>query len=371
MLDDDESGLLVPPGNLPPLISEFNSQGDLYIYYVTMDENSSPVPFDLALNAVDPDEDPLSWSISIQAARGIATASATGNSSEIGYIPESDFHGVDSFLVEVTDGKGGYGTLIVSVTIRETGTGPDIGVQIGDTFSFVSSFVPTLKNTSSRGSAYITGYVPANAEVIGVRLINAGGETVAPARGGLYNDGYGPSARHDEYDAMGLEQGSMSAHYADTGIFYSSSSLTARIPDDTSITQMNGIEMDPEPNGANVLRSSGPPYYAHNAWDLTQMYAYGAKPGLVNNDGRGNIPYLYGSPVAGPQSHYPYEKVPTPACSDGINNDLDAFMDYPADPECATTLDDDETGASSAPVGPWQRIRYVGSEMYRRPNGLR
>ncbi len=32
-----------------------------------------------------------------------------------------------------------------------------------------------------------------------------------------------------------------------------------------------------------------------------------------------------------------------PECSDGIDNDLDTFIDFPADPQCADAADDDES----------------------------
>ena len=70
-------------------------------------------------------------------------------------------------------------------------------------------------------------------------------DTLPPRRGGQYNDGYGPRARHNEFDTRGLGQGSLSAHYADTGIFYSTDARTLRIPDNAFITVFNGQQMTP------------------------------------------------------------------------------------------------------------------------------
>ena len=244
------------------------------------------------------------------------------------------------------------------------GMGTDTKANIGDILTFIIQFTPVPNGASRGAGGYITEYIPPNTEVVGVRLIDENGNTVAPKLPALMHDGWGPRARHDEFDAMGLLQGSLAQVYGDTGIFYSTSPLTMRDPANAFITVFNGLVMNPDPTGSGglgqLLGTMGP-YYSHNEWDRIQAYAFGVSSGTVSQDGKGNTPFMYGSAVAGPQTHYQYEKVATPACSDGINNDGDAFADYPDDPECASALDDDETAAADGPVGPWQRIRSVGS----------
>jgi uncharacterized repeat protein (TIGR01451 family) len=240
-------------------------------------------------------------------------------------------------------------------------------VNTGDILTFIIQVTPFPNNATQGAGAYITEYIPGNTEVVGARLIDEDGHTVMPHRGPRMNDGYGPRARHDEFDGLGLLQGSMSAVYADTGIFYSSDPRTARSPDDVFLSVFNGIEIDPGPSGAGQLDQelgfTGPPYHAHNEWDRTQTLAFGVSGGTVGGDGRGNTPFGFGSPVAGQHTHYMFDVVADPECSDGINNDADTEVDYPNDPQCASALDDDETAASDAPLGPWQRIHYWGSEV--------
>lgn len=247
------------------------------------------------------------------------------------------------------------------------GMGTDTTAQVGDVLTFIIRFTP-LPNSASRGAGgYITEYVPANTEVVGARLIDALGNTLRPKRGAFMDDGWGPRGRHNGFDGMGLGQGSLSQLYADTGIFFSQSPLTLRSPANQFITVQNGLTVTPVPTGAgqldNFLAFTGPPFYAHNEWDRVQAIAYGANGGSVVSNGTGNTPFQYGSPVAGPETHYLFEKVLTPACSDGMDNDGDGSADYPADAQCASSLDNDETGAASGPVGPWQRIKYTGSEI--------
>ena len=85
---------------------------------VAMSINGVPNAFSLTLNATDVDPtDTLTWSISAQATNGTAVASGTGSSMVIGYTPNTDYSGSDSFVVQVSDGNGGTDTITVNVTI--------------------------------------------------------------------------------------------------------------------------------------------------------------------------------------------------------------------------------------------------------------
>jgi len=84
---------------------------------VTISKNGSPTPFSLTLHATDLNNDPLTWSISTPAGHGTARVSGKGTSKAISYIPDTDYVGSDSFAAQVSDGKGGTDTIIVSVTI--------------------------------------------------------------------------------------------------------------------------------------------------------------------------------------------------------------------------------------------------------------
>ena len=88
-------------GSLPPVISESDPQA------VTMSEDGAPIPFNLLLHATDPNGDALTWSIAAPPANGAATASGGGLSKAIGYTPDPDYNGADSFTVQVADGRVG------------------------------------------------------------------------------------------------------------------------------------------------------------------------------------------------------------------------------------------------------------------------
>lgn len=105
--------------NEAPVIIEGASTG------VTMDEDGSPTAFSLTLNATDGDGDPITWSIQSQGSIGTASASGTGASKAIGYTPNANMNGADSFVVRVSDGRGGTDDITVNVTIDPQNDDPD------------------------------------------------------------------------------------------------------------------------------------------------------------------------------------------------------------------------------------------------------
>jgi hypothetical protein len=79
--------------------------------------------FDLVLHATDVDEDSLTWIILTDATHGTASVdSGTGSSQTIHYTPTPGYTGPDTFVVQVSDGKGGVDTFTVNVTINNRNT---------------------------------------------------------------------------------------------------------------------------------------------------------------------------------------------------------------------------------------------------------
>ncbi len=67
------------------------------------------------LTATDPDHDPLHWSLSQNATNGKVTLN---NAGEWTYTPQANFHGKDSFKIQVDDGHGGISekTIIINIS---------------------------------------------------------------------------------------------------------------------------------------------------------------------------------------------------------------------------------------------------------------
>ncbi|MCC6993648.1 MAG: VWA domain-containing protein [Deltaproteobacteria bacterium] len=229
----------------------------------------------------------------------------------------------------------------------ETGTsagggGSDVRVAVGDVILFKFKYVPVPDNYVHGVNGYLTEYIPANTEVVGVRLTDAAGLTRNVRRPGLSFDGCGGNCGADfslpsSTGTRTVLDGSLAGVLADAGFFFSTDTRTARTPGNVFITLMNGLPMSPTPQYsasiALLLGATGG-LNAHNAWDLTQVNAYGIQGAASGNSGKGNTPFGYGSPVAGPQSHYSFEATGFAA---------------------APTIRFNDT------VGPWQRARSAES----------
>ncbi len=241
----------------------------------------------------------------------------------------------------------------VSVIDPESGTSSgggttDVNVGPGDIILFRIHFA-ALPDKLLRGvQGYLTDYIPANTEVVGVRIIDADGLTLPPRYPSLAPDGCGNAC--NSFNAVpcsagggcsggtrSLAAGSIAQVYADTGVFYATDVRLMRNPGTSFLTFDNGILMSPEPELADrmaLFLETASPFYAHNDWDWDQVQAYGYNGCASGTDGRDNTPHLYGSPVAGPDTWYLYEAT---------------------DNAGAIELND--------AVGPWARVRYPGSQL--------
>ena len=114
------SGLLPPPA--APVITQ--GAGPL-AETILEDTNATWAAADL--NATDADvDDVLTWSVETNATNGVATVSGTGsNPSTFTYVPNGDFNGNDSFVVQVSDGDLND-TITVNVTVTAVNDAPVI-----------------------------------------------------------------------------------------------------------------------------------------------------------------------------------------------------------------------------------------------------
>jgi hypothetical protein len=231
-----------------------------------------------------------------------------------------------------------------SGTSSDTGT-TDVRLAVGDVILFRFNFFPVPNGQIHGLNGWLTEYIPPNTQVVGVRLIDDAGNTILPRYPGIATDGCGGACNGfnsvpSSTGNRNLDDGSIAQLYADTGVFYSVDARTRRNPGTSFITLSNGITMSPPPQRVSDIDSvlgAVAPYFVHNAWDWAQVRAFGIpNPGgnASGNNGSGNAPFNYGSPVAGPQTHYRFE---------------------------ATEFGSAPTIRFNDTVGPWNRIRYPGS----------
>ncbi|SMC21489.1 VCBS repeat-containing protein, partial [Andreprevotia lacus DSM 23236] len=78
-------------------------------------------PFKGKFNAVDIDNDPLTFSTTTNPQHGTVVINSDGNWT---YTPGKDYNGQDSFVVLVSDGKGGTDTVTINVTVTPVNDNP-------------------------------------------------------------------------------------------------------------------------------------------------------------------------------------------------------------------------------------------------------
>ena len=97
---------------------------------VTMSEDGSPTAWSVpTLGATDAEtaDSSLVWSVSSAATSGTADVSGTAATpSTFTYVPNADFNGSDSFVVQVTDGASLTDTITVNVTVSGVSDAPVI-----------------------------------------------------------------------------------------------------------------------------------------------------------------------------------------------------------------------------------------------------
>ena len=181
----------VATNNLPPEITQGPSVS------VTMSEDGAPTAFSLTLNATDADGDALTWSISTPATHGTATASGTGASKAIGYSPAANYNGSDTFVVQISDNRGGLDTINVNVTIQSINDLPVIteGVSVPRTMSedgAPTAFSLTLNATD----------VDATAITWSISTAATHGTATASGTGNSKAIGYVPTANYSGADSF-------------------------------------------------------------------------------------------------------------------------------------------------------------------------
>ncbi|MFT5408799.1 MAG: putative repeat protein (TIGR01451 family) [Verrucomicrobiales bacterium] len=222
-----------------------------------------------------------------------------------------------------------------------------------------------LKSTPGPGTdtgfgGYLTFYIPEGTQVVGAAYVQpdgAGGFNTASLKGpSIAPIGSGPvgatntptlaglmlgpnvlGVTAESVSGSGKPNGTIAGVYGDTGIFYSMDPDTAW----QSWTGAGGYDGNTGTNDNSLTNNSGETIVPVNKWDAGQLIAFGLKnpaSPLIDPDGRGNAPWGLANAVAGPQSAYAWG------------------FDW------ETWKSNGNNFHTAIEVGPWQRIRYAGSQ---------
>ncbi|GAB1792249.1 tandem-95 repeat protein [Priestia megaterium] len=164
LVSDDQGGTAVStvtinviPVNDPPITSNVS---------FTIAEDSTLIN---QIVAVDPDGDPLTFSLQAAPGNGVAVVNADGTFS---YQPNLNFNGTDQFTVLVSDGQGGTAVSTVTVTVTPVNDAPTVPNY---TFSTQedSPVVGAIVGTDVDGNPL--SYQLQNRPTNGIAVVNANG----------------------------------------------------------------------------------------------------------------------------------------------------------------------------------------------------
>jgi hypothetical protein len=180
-----------------------------------------------------------------------------------------------------------------------------------------------------------------------------GAKTTAELMGFAYSTGNLLAVNEAPVTATGVHRGTVAGVYADTGIFYSTSPKTAF----WSWVENGGYDGNPGTNDNIVVNNVGEAIVPTTQWDAEQLLAYASKSPIIPiidyGDGRGNAPWGLANVVAGPQSGYAWQFNWTTYKQNGGNANKAVAM-----------------RAAIDQFGPWNRIRYPGSQISKDQAGL-
>lgn len=244
-------------------------------------------------------------------------------------------------------------------------------MQAGDTVGVILKATPH-RGTKTGAGGYSTFFVPVGSQIVGAEygvvqdngnfqslpmkgqsiLVHGQGPIDVQAPVALAGYSLGPNVlgiTSLSVDLKCIPWGTLAGLYGDTGIFYSTDPTTAW----QSWVNSGGIDKNPATSDNIIRNNKGDNIVPTTLWDAYQMFGFGIKSPtspIIDPDGRGNTPWGTGTPVAGPQSGYAW-------C---FNK---AYWD--ANPTNPNRM------RNSLQVGPWQRIRYSGSEIAKDTPGRR
>lgn len=246
-------------------------------------------------------------------------------------------------------------------------------IQDGDEIGLVLKAIPD-NGTATGVGGYVTFYLPNGVQVMDAAFLKPGNDASdgmagfdrIPAKGQALMPnvgvGGGPTVSlvgltrgpniagvtASLVNAANVNNGTLPAVYGDLGIFYSTA------PETAYGTYVGGALVN---NSGDVVGNRTPIGRAMNKWDTWQLAGYGIKGSsnpaypavpLLDSNGRGNTGWGLANAVAGPQSGYAWEF------------DFDKYAACDPLPYAPTRSCLDQ---ATQDIGPWQRIRYPGSQI--------
>ncbi|MCK5828267.1 tandem-95 repeat protein, partial [Candidatus Bipolaricaulota bacterium] len=153
------------------------------------DSDSTSEDTAVTISVLANDSDPDGDTLSVQSATQPSNGSVVNNGTSVTYIPDVDFHGVDSFTYTVSDNNGGIATANVSITVAAVNDRPVAQDDSASTDEEDSITIPVLANDSD-----------SDGDALSIQ------STTQPTHGSVVNNGtsvtYTPSANFNGSDSF-------------------------------------------------------------------------------------------------------------------------------------------------------------------------
>jgi hypothetical protein len=112
------------------------------------EEDVAPTDEDVAVTiaVLENDADPDGDALTIQSVTQPGNGSVADHGTSVSYVPNRDFHGVDTFTYTVSDGQGGTSSATVTITVAAVNDGPLAQDDAAFTDEDVAVAIPVLAN---------------------------------------------------------------------------------------------------------------------------------------------------------------------------------------------------------------------------------
>ena len=156
------SNTLITASTMPAIVNIRDNRAPVATSPAVTTAEDTPV--NGTITATDADGDPLTYTTTIPPANGTVVVRADGTYT---YTPNANFNGTDSFVVRVSDGKGGTTTVTINVTVTPVNDAP-VATSPAVTTAEDTPVNGTITATDADGDplTYTTTIPPANGTVV-------------------------------------------------------------------------------------------------------------------------------------------------------------------------------------------------------------
>ncbi|NOZ55008.1 MAG: hypothetical protein GXP08_18030 [Gammaproteobacteria bacterium] len=231
---------------------------------IAMDEDSTPIPFELTLNATDTDGDNLSWSLAADARQGTAIVISNGDSAMVSYDPVPNYNGNDRFQLRVNDDQGGSDSITVNVIIASQNDAPNFITVPSDQTHTEEESISVVTASAIDTADGDTLIYTASGLPPGINIDPNSGQISGTINGGANNSPYTVTLTADDQSGAANAKTSTTFQWTINPAFYTIGGTLSGLISQGLVLQLNGSnDLVLSNNGSfafNTLLANGSAY---------------------------------------------------------------------------------------------------------------